>query len=156
MSRVVGCRFPSSAGSVAGRVFQGSTAVASGVLTRTELRSNAWRSLFKDVYADARLTISHPIRCAAAARWLLPPGAAIAGRSAAALFGAGTVGAVEPIDVLVPVGNRVGPVIGLAVHTSEVPEADVLTRARDPVTTPERTSWDLTQWLDQVRGRRRR
>lgn len=130
-----------------GRVFRGSRAVASGVLTRTELRSSAWRPLFKYVYADARLTISHPIRCAAAVRWVLPAGAAIAGRSAAALFGAGTVSTSEPIDVLVPAGQRFGPVTGLTVHTADVVEADVLIRAGIPVTTPQRTSWDLAQWL---------
>ncbi|SCL24140.1 Transcriptional regulator, AbiEi antitoxin, Type IV TA system [Micromonospora rhizosphaerae] len=130
-----------------GRVFRGSDVVARGLLTRTELRSSAWRPLFKDVYADARLTISHRTRCTAAARWLLPPGAAIAGRSAAALFGACTVGTSEPIDVLVPVNRRFGPVTGLVVHTGEVAETDVLTRSGTPITTPSRTSWDLAQWL---------
>ncbi|MFE9691764.1 endonuclease domain-containing protein [Micromonospora sp. NPDC005806] len=121
--------------------------MARGVLSRAELRSRAWRPLFKDVYADAGLTISHSVRCAAATRWVLPTEAAIAGRSAAALFGAGTVRPDEPVEVLLPVGQRFGPVTGLVVHTAEVAERDMLLRAGVRVTSPRRTSWDLAQWL---------
>ncbi len=130
-----------------GQIFRGSQAVSQGLLTRAELRSSAWQHLFKDVYADARLTVSHPARCAAAARWLIPSGGAIAGRSAAALFGAGHVGTREPLDVLVPTARRFGPVAGLAVHTAVLPGTDVVLRSGVPVTTPERTCWDLAQWL---------
>ncbi|MEV6692374.1 hypothetical protein AB0M35_12990 [Micromonospora sp. NPDC051196] len=146
-----------------GRVFRGSRAVARGLLTRGELRSRAWRPVFRDVYADAQLTISHRTRCQAAARWLLPPGAAIAGRSAAALFGAGFIEDADPLDILVPAGQRFGPVAGLAVHTAEVAGFEVLSHAGMPVTTPLRTCWDLAQWLgveeavvvvDRLLGRR--
>ncbi|MEU8300214.1 DUF559 domain-containing protein [Micromonospora sp. NPDC048909] len=130
-----------------GRVFRGSEVVTRGLLTRTELRSKAWRPLFRDVYADSRLTISHRTRCLAAVRWVLPSSAAIAGRSAAALYGVGSVGFAEPLDVLVPAGQRFGPVAGLAVHATEVSETDVRLRAGIPLTTPRRTCWDLAQWL---------
>ncbi|MGW4498354.1 endonuclease domain-containing protein [Micromonospora sp. NPDC004336] len=130
-----------------GRVFQGSDVVARGLLTRAELRSKAWRRLFRDVYADAGLAVSHGARCLAAARWVLPSGAAIAGRSAAALYGVGSVGAAEPLDVLVPARQRFGPVAGLSVHTAEATADDVRLRAGIPVTTPLRTCWDLAQWL---------
>ncbi|MEV1145703.1 hypothetical protein AB0I76_18785, partial [Micromonospora sp. NPDC049799] len=85
-----------------GRIFRGSTAVSRGLLTRNDLRSSAWRSLFRDVYADAVLPVTHRHRCRAALRWLVPAGSAIAGRSAAALYGVGQVSMDEPIDVLVP------------------------------------------------------
>lgn len=130
-----------------GRVFRGSEAVSQGLLTRAELRSNAWRPLFKDVYADAGLVVSHRMRCQAAARWLMPSDAAIAGRSAAALFGAGRVDPPEPLDVLVPTDRRFGPVAGLTVHTAKLLGTDVTRRTDVPVTTPERTCWDLAQWL---------
>ncbi|MFG3707751.1 hypothetical protein ACGF7U_23885 [Micromonospora sp. NPDC047670] len=78
---------------------------------------------------------------------MLPSGAAIAGRSAAALYGVGSVGVAEPLDVLVPVGQRFGPVAGLSVRTAEVAEADVRLKTGIPVTTPLRTCWDLAQWL---------
>jgi hypothetical protein len=130
-----------------GRVFRGSQVVAGGLLTRSELRSKAWRPLFKDVYADADVAVTHRLRCSAATRWLLPSGAVIAGRSAAALYGAGSVDAADPLDVLVPAGQRFGPVAGLAVHTATLSGDDVRRWDGVPVTTPERTCWDLAQWL---------
>ncbi|TDC40192.1 DUF559 domain-containing protein [Micromonospora sp. 15K316] len=130
-----------------GRVFRGSDAVARGLLTRGELRSRAWRPLFRDVYADAQLAVSHHTRCLAAARWVLPDQAAIAGRSAAALYGIGSVGPAQPLDVLVPMGHRFGPVTGLDIHTAASTEADLRVRAGIRVTTAVRTCWDLAQWL---------
>lgn len=130
-----------------GRVFRGSRVVAQGLLTRTELRSAAWRPLFRDVYADAQMTVTHRARCAAAARWVLPSGAVIAGRSAAALYGAGAVADHEPIDVLVPSHQRFGPVSGLVVHAGTIAATDVSSRHGIPVTRPTRTCWDLAQWL---------
>ncbi|MGC4808159.1 endonuclease domain-containing protein [Micromonospora sp. DT233] len=130
-----------------GRVFQGSRVVADGLLTRAELRSGAWRPLFKDVFVDADVTVTHRLRCSAAARWLLPSGAVIAGRSAAALFGAGSVDTADPLDVLIPAGRRFGPVAGLTVHTVMLGDDDVRQWNGLAVTTPERTCWDLAQWL---------
>ncbi|MET7879768.1 hypothetical protein [Micromonospora profundi] len=130
-----------------GRVFRGSRIVAQGLLTRTELRSAAWRPLFRDVYADAQMPLTHHIRCAAAARWVLPPGVLIAGRSAAALYGATSVADHEPLDVLVPIGQRFGPVSGLTVHTGAISASDVGVHSGVALTTPTRTCWDLAQWL---------
>ncbi|MFI6256802.1 type IV toxin-antitoxin system AbiEi family antitoxin [Micromonospora zamorensis] len=138
---------PRRPASLQGRVFRGSRVVAQGLLTRTELRSRAWRPLFRDVYADARLEVTHRTRCAAAVRWVLPPGVVIAGRSAAALYGAASVADHEPLDVLVPAAQRFGPVSGLVVHASEIPATDVAIRQGIPLTTPTRTCWDLAQWL---------
>ncbi|MFC0003658.1 endonuclease domain-containing protein [Micromonospora siamensis] len=76
--------------------------MSQGLLTRNDLRSTAWRNLFRDVYADALLPVSHRDRCRAVTRWLVPPGTAVAGRSAAALYRVGKVEPREPVDVLVP------------------------------------------------------
>ncbi|MFJ6197777.1 hypothetical protein [Micromonospora sp. NPDC092111] len=156
-----------------GRIFRGSVAVSRGLLTRNDLRSTAWRPLFRDVYADARLQVTHRHRCTAVARWLLPPGAAIAGRSAAALFGVGSVPPDDPVDVLVPrpaagvcrqdrrpppgltgdptvVGRRRGPAAGLGVHHADLAAEDIVDRAGMLVTSPARTCWDLARWLDVV------
>ena len=130
-----------------GRVFRGSEIVARGLLTPAGLRSAAWRPLFRDVYADARLPVTHLTRCAAAARWVLPAGVVVAGRSAAALYGVPPITDDEPIDVLVPAGQRFGPVSGLTVHTGLIEAADVTVRAGIPVTTATRTCWDVAQWL---------
>ncbi|MEV4756599.1 hypothetical protein AB0J86_16000 [Micromonospora sp. NPDC049559] len=111
-----------------GQIFRGSHAVAAGLLTRNELRSSAWRPLFRDGYADADLTVSHRARCLAAARWLMPPGAAIAGRAAAGRYGAVELGEGDPLDVVVPSDVRFGPVNGLRVHRARLVAGDVRDR----------------------------
>ncbi|WFE49180.1 hypothetical protein [Micromonospora sp. WMMD1155] len=128
-------------------MFRGSDVVTEGLLTRTELRSAAWRPLFRDVYADARLAVTHRVRCAAVAQWVLPAGVVIAGRSAAALYDAASIASHEPLDVLVPTGQRFGPVKGLTVHRSELAATDTALRNGIPLTTPTRTCWDVAQWL---------
>ncbi|MEU8331357.1 hypothetical protein [Micromonospora sp. NPDC048839] len=133
-----------------GRVFRGSIAVSRGLLSRNDLRSSAWRPLFRDIYADAEVRVTHGIRCAAVERWLIPPGAAIAGRSAAALYGCPAPAASEPVDVLVPRATRVGPTAGLRIRRGEFDPGDAVDRAGLRVTSPERTCWDLARWLDVV------
>ena len=135
---------------LSGQIFRGSEVVAEGVLTRGDLRSSGWRRLFRDVYADANLVVSHHARCAAAMRWLVPAGAAIAGRAAAALYDAVNPDPGEPVDIVLPAGVRYGPVSGLRVHASQLSDGDVRDRGGLPVTTPERTCWDLSRWLDRV------
>lgn len=133
-----------------GRIFRGSHAVARGLLTKGDLRSKAWRPLFRDIYADAQLHISHRTRCAVVTRWIVPPGVAVAGRAAATLHGAIPAAAGEPIDVLVPVGTRIGPVGGLRVHTTALAADDVVQLNGITVTSPDRTCWDVARWLDVV------
>jgi very-short-patch-repair endonuclease len=133
-----------------GRVFRGSTAVSRGLLTRNDLRSSAWRPLFRDVYADAQVLVTHTIRCAAVGRWLVPPGAAIAGRAAAGLYGCDDPTASDPVDVLVPATSRIGPSTGIRVHHGEIAPGDIVDRAGVRVTSPARTCWDLARWLDVI------
>src|SRR5688572_13019548 len=80
------------------KIFRGSRAIKRGLLTRSELRSSAWRRLFRDVYADAALGDSHELRCSASGAFLLPPGAAIAGRSAAHLHGGPALRPGDPVE----------------------------------------------------------
>lgn len=86
------------------RVFRGSVALAQGNLTRRQLRGPRWRRLLRDVYADARLPVTHGLYIAAA-RLLIPPQAVIAGRSAGWLYGAGDlVAAVTALDLVLARG----------------------------------------------------
>ncbi|MFR9779002.1 endonuclease domain-containing protein [Micromonospora sp. MS34] len=133
-----------------GKVFFAREAVHRGLLTRNDLRSSAWRQLFHNVYADARLEISHLTRCRAAASWLFPPGCAIAGRSAVAVLGGPQPGPDEPVEVLVEPSARFGPVAGLRIHVAKWQEGEVVRVARVPVTSATRTCWDLAYWLDLV------
>ncbi|MDQ7908863.1 DUF559 domain-containing protein [Phytohabitans sp. ZYX-F-186] len=135
---------------LAGKIFLARTALARKLLTPSDLRSAAWRPLFRGVYADASLAITHRHRCLAVSRYLLPVDGAVAGRSAAALYGAGTAKADEPVEVVVPREARFGPFGGLDVHTAVLLGGDVRDLDGVRVTTPVRTCWDLAQWLDLV------
>ncbi|BCB77323.1 hypothetical protein GCM10022251_64840 [Phytohabitans flavus] len=141
---------PRRPAALAGKIFLARDALARKLLTPAELRSAAWRPLFRGVYADASLTISHRHRCLAVCRYLLPSGGAVAGRSAAALYGAGTATTDEPVQVVVPRKIRFGPFSGLDVHGADLIDGDVRDLAGVRVTTPVRTCWDLAQWLDLV------
>ncbi|MEV0004995.1 hypothetical protein AB0H28_22300 [Micromonospora sp. NPDC050980] len=143
-------RDPRRPAELIGKVFFARDAVNRGLLTRNDLRSSAWQHVFHNVYADAGLEISHVTRCWAAASWLLPPGCALAGRSAVALLGGPQPRPDEPVEVLVEPSARFGPVAGLRIHVARWEEGEVLRVDRMPVTTPTRTCWDLARWLDVV------
>ncbi|MEU7773315.1 hypothetical protein AB0C44_18535 [Micromonospora taraxaci] len=104
----------------------------------------------RDVYADAQVTVTHDVRCAAVGRWLIPPGAAIAGRAAAGLYGCASPTAGDPIDVLIPMATRVGPTTGIHIHHGAVDPGDTVDRAALRVTSPARTCWDIARWLEVV------
>jgi hypothetical protein len=129
-----------------GQVFRGSIAIDEGLLTRGQLRTPAWRRLFRDVYADWRLEPTHAVRCHGALL-LAPPEAVISGPSAALLHGVeDAAGDHDPIDLTVPTTVPYGPVKGLTVHTVDLHADDVRSR----VTTPQRTAWDVATRLDLV------
>jgi len=81
---------------------------------------------------------------------LLPSGGAVAGRSAAALYGAGTVTAGDPVEVVIPRHVRFGRSVGLLAHSADLVDGDTRELDGMRLTTPARTCWDLAQWLDLV------
>jgi hypothetical protein len=144
-------RQPNRPKPLAGRVFRASDVIALNLISKESLRSTAWRRLFRNVYADATVVDSHRIRCLAADAFLTPSGAAIAGRSAATIYGAGLSQVTDPIEVIVPASLRFGPVRGLLIHSAaDLREDEIRWIARAAVTDPVRTCWDLAQWLDVV------
>lgn len=143
-------RTPRRPAELVGKMFYSRDAINQGLLTRNELRSSAWRQLFHNVYADARLEISHRMRCWAAAAWVFPPGCVVAGRSAVALLGGPAPGAHEPVEVLVDPTSRFGPLAGLLTHVAGWRGDEVQVVDQMPVTTAVRTCWDLACWFDVV------
>ncbi|MCZ2824266.1 MULTISPECIES: hypothetical protein [unclassified Modestobacter] len=104
-----------------GRVFRGTTAVRSGLLTRDDLRSCAWVRLFPDVYADAALDVTHTVRAQAVGRLLLPHGV-VSGVSAAVLWGlADLAGPADDVEMTVAPGAPRGAAPGVVVHRRTVP-----------------------------------
>jgi very-short-patch-repair endonuclease len=129
-----------------GKIFRGSAVCRSGLLTAAQLRSTAWRRLFRDVYADAHLPVTHQLRAWAVARHILPDEAAVAGRSAACLYGARLLDDDSPVEVLT--ARDFGPVAGLRIRRGPLPPEHLIRRADGiPVTSPERTCWDICRWL---------
>ncbi|MGW1060246.1 endonuclease domain-containing protein [Micromonospora rubida] len=143
-------RIPRRPAELVGQVFFARDAVRRGLLSKNDLRSSAWRQVLHNVYADARIEITHLTRCRAAASWLFPPGCAVAGRSAVAVLGGPTPGPHEPVEVLVHPSSRFGPLAGLLIHVAEWREGEVRLIDGMSVTTGARTCWDLACWLDTV------
>lgn len=131
---------------VRGTVFRGSRALNDGTLTPQQLRGRRIRRLLRDVYADAALPDSHGVAIRAAAL-LMPPTAAIAGPSAAWLHGLDDlVTAGAPVEVVVPVAERFGPVRGLRIRTvDDLPNGDVSETDGLRRTIPVRTAVDLAR-----------
>ncbi|WP_138734839.1 endonuclease domain-containing protein [Modestobacter excelsi] len=128
-----------------GRVFRGTWAVDSGVLTRNQLRSSAWRRLREDVYVDARQPDGHLLH-ARAVSLVMPRGAALGGRTAAVLCGlTDAAGPTDPVEVVLPPPLRWDPAPGIQVRSAPL-AGDVV--GRGPFlrwTTPVRTAVDLAR-----------
>lgn len=134
-----------------GRVFRGRDAVARGWLTPRQLQGLAWRRLVRGVYADARVPVDHALRIAAA-RLVIPPDAAVAGRSAAWLWGATDLaGPADPVEILVPGTSRFGPVTGLRIRTTQQLSAqDIDDSGGVLLTTPGRSAVDIARWAPDL------
>jgi hypothetical protein len=99
-------------------VFRARDVLADGVLTPAELRSSAWRRLYRGVYVDSSLPDGVDLRIRGASL-LVPAAAVFTGRTAAWLHGALELADVQdPVEVTVPMATSFGPVCGLRVATS--------------------------------------
>jgi hypothetical protein len=133
-----------------GDLFVGSHAVAEGFLTKKQVESGLYRRVLRNVYAESHLVHDHRLKVRAAAL-LMPPEAAIGGRSAAAWFGAPFSSASDPVLVVVPRDCRWKGPKGVQVHRTDLRGRDVWTSEDEGVrlTTPRRTAWDIAT-LEQV------
>jgi hypothetical protein len=130
--------------------FRGSIAIRDGRLTQAQLGGPTWRRLFRDVYLHADAVLDHRAWCQGAAL-LLPPGAAIAGRSAAYLHFADVLPRGDvPVEVAVPRSTSLRPRAGLRVKRTKLPPEDIQRVAGLPVTTRIRTAFDLAREPDLV------
>lgn len=118
--------------------FLGSAAMASGRLTRHQLRTG-FRRLYRDVYLPADVELTAAARARAA--WLsLGDRITLAGVSAAALHGTKWLDADSPAEVIRSDRNHQS---GIIVHDYEL-RADETTLVRGTrVTTPARTAFDI-------------
>ncbi|TQM05911.1 hypothetical protein [Pseudonocardia kunmingensis] len=123
-------------------VFRGSQAVASGMLTRGQLRSTALQRLTRDVYAAPGAKLTHGLRCRALAL-ALPEGAVITGRSAATVRGVALAWPEDDVQVLAPLEMRIGYRNGISVRRTEIEPDDWEPWAGGRLASPLRTALDL-------------
>ena len=120
-------------------MFRGSATVAAGLLTRRQLRSSAWRLLFRDVYACATLPVTHELRAVAAAS-VLVPAAVVTGRSAAVLWGLPAAGPDDDVELTLPPRATASAVTGVRVRRAALLSDQVTRRRRVAVSTPVATA----------------
>ena len=130
-----------------GSPFRGTEAVARGLLSPDQLRSSAWRRLFRDVYLHRDVGVTHEVRAVAAAALVLP-GAVVTGRSAAVLWGVDLAGEDDDVELTLPPERHPVRATGLTVHRARLAGPDVLRRCGVPTTTPEATALDLAGRLE--------
>lgn len=124
-------------------VFVGAHAVAEGWLTERRLREGAYVRVLHGVYADPALPRDHLLRCRAASL-LMPEGAALGGRSAAALLGGPVPAYGDPVTVVLPPPLKWAGPTGVRVHRTDLEERDVLRSTEDlRLTSALRSAWDL-------------
>lgn len=122
--------------------FKGSAALTSGGLTRASLRWN-YRALFPDIYLSKRVAPSLQLITVGAWLWSGKNGI-IAGRAAAALHGALWIDASTPVEMIWQCGR---PPKGIVVRKERLDADDIVLVNGLPITTPERTAFDLARHL---------
>ncbi|MGH3589177.1 MAG: hypothetical protein ACRDQ0_22945 [Pseudonocardia sp.] len=123
-------------------MFRGSEAVAGGWLTRGQLRSPELRRICRDVYAAPGAKLTHGLRCRAIAL-ALPDGAMITGRSATTVRGVPLSWPEDDVQVLAPLGMRLGYRSGLRIRGTEIEPYDWEPWAGGRIATPMRMALDL-------------
>ncbi len=125
--------------------FLGWWAVDEGLLTPDQLRSSAWRTVFRGVYLHRDIALTHEVRARAAC--VLLPFAVVSGRSAAVLWGVDLAAAEDDVEVTVPPGSHPTRVPGLRVRRAVLERPDRIYRRGVPVTSPEATTVRLAGLL---------
>ena len=119
-------------------------------MTPDQLDRGTFRRVLRGVYADPALHIDHEV-VARAAALVMPPTAALAGRSAALWWGGRTVGARDPVRVVVPSSSAWRGPRGVLVHRTDLRSGDVVEKEEGiRVTSLERTTWDVAA-LEKVK-----
>lgn len=132
-----------------GRPFRGSSALASGALTRGVLYGPSYRRLYPDIHIAASVQLDLET-WSRAAHELVAPYGVLAGYSAAELHGASCAPEGTPAEVILLDGyrRRAGPM--LVVHLDAVAPTDITVIDGMRATTPERTAADLARWAPSL------
>jgi hypothetical protein len=118
--------------------FLGAEAIASGLLRKHQLR-NRFESVLPGVYVPRAALLTLPDRAHAAWLWSRRQGI-IVGTTAAALHGSRWVDDESPVEILC---SNARPPRGVRTRTAQLFAAELMTLGCLPVTTPERTGFDI-------------
>jgi hypothetical protein len=118
--------------------FIGSEALASGALSRHQLRTR-YRAVLPNVYLASDVQLSLDLRIRAACLWSRRR-AVVAGAAAAALHGAKWIPDDVPVELIY--GNP-NPPAGVLIRRDALIEGETQTLDGRVVTTPERTAFDI-------------
>jgi hypothetical protein len=132
-----------------GRPFRGSSALASGALTRGVLYGPGYRPLYPDIHVAATSELDLEI-WSRAAHELVAPHGVLAGYSAAELHGASCAPAGAPAEVILLDGYRRRAVPMLVVHLDALARSEITDVEGISLTTPERTAADLARWAQSL------
>jgi hypothetical protein len=117
--------------------------VERGPLSPDHLRSAAWQRLRRDVYAAATLAITHRV-LAHGVSLVAPKGAVFGGLTAVVLSGGPEFAGIDdPVEVLLPPGERWRPGPGVTVRAAALGQGVVLGRDGLARTDPVRSAVDL-------------
>jgi hypothetical protein len=123
-------------------IFRGSDAIRDGRFTPNQLRGPLVTRLFRDVYADAAVQVTHEVRCRAATL-ILPPDAVVTGRSAATVRGVALARAADPVEVIVPFERKVSHRAGVDVRRNDIGPDEWRRWQQGRLASPLRTALDL-------------
>lgn len=134
--------------------FRGSAAVATGMLTRGELRGPRFRRLFPDIYVPVSPTPPDLLLRSRAAALLVAGRAVLAGYSAAEVLGASCGPADAPAEVtMLEAGCQSYRCRGLRVRRDLIDPTETGTVDGIAVTSPVRTAFDLARWAPNLMER---
>jgi very-short-patch-repair endonuclease len=122
--------------------FRGSEALGAGMLTRRQLRSPFFTSLFRNVYVESTTKVTHEIRCRGATLFL-PPDAVITGRSAATVRGAPLAKPDDLVEVIAPLERRIGRPDGIDLRRNVIAAGEWVPWHGGRIATPLRMALDL-------------
>jgi len=125
-----------------GRIILGREAIASGEITRGQLRSR-YRTIYRDVYMRREAKQSLHASTVGAWLWSRRQGV-ITGRAAAALHGARWVDDDTPVELLWS-NNR--PPRGIITRRDRIGDDEIVQVDGLPVATPQRAAFDLGRYL---------
>jgi hypothetical protein len=111
-------------------------------VTRDQLDRRLYRRVLRGVYAPPGMVVDHELMARAAAL-VMPPDAALAGRSAAVWWGGRTAGPRDPVRVVVPRDSAWRGPRGVLVHRTDLRAGDVVADEGVRITSVERTAWDV-------------